>query len=71
MMKKKSKSLKKEMKNLRFSHKQHARVMQKLVAFVMGNAHVRPSMEAALRLVPAKRTDPINACGTKPLRPQE
>jgi hypothetical protein len=55
----------------RSSHKQHARVIRKLAAFVMGNVHVRPSMEAALRLVPAKRTDPIDACGTKPLRPQE
>ena len=71
MIKKKSKSLKKEMKNLRFSHKQHARVIKKCKAFVMGNAHVWPSMEAAVRLVPAKRTDSINACGTKPSRPQE
>ena len=61
----------KKFSHKRFSHKQHARVMQKLAAFVMGNVHVRPSMEAALRLVPAKRTDPINACGTKPSRPQE
>ena len=55
----------------RKSHLEHVSAIKKMEAFVLRHVNVFASMEAALSFVPAKRTVPVSAIGTKLLSPPE